>query len=1388
MEGKILTWLVNGWPWTFLGIVLLIIGIVAVIWRFVLRPGRIKKGPKPEASTTAAVPPPGSEPAAPGKTVIVDFTRSPRLVSAFRRGMYVLQQHVSGRDYRYRIPWYALLGPVGSRSPDLLANAGLTLPYGHPRDLGFTDQLGCSWWFFDRGVVLDLAGEYVLGVDGKSSYESGWRSFLRLLQQHRPQRPLDGIVLTLACADVLGAADGGEPLASLEQKGDALYRKLVEAQITLGLRVPIYVLVTGTDQIPGFTSFVEAMETRHYDELVGWSNPYAVDSAYQSEWIAEAFDNMGMWFERARLRFLASERLGLEREDCSRMFLFPREFQGLREPLKSFLARLFKPSAYHESFFFRGLYFCATEAGGRPARESRSGVRELSLTTEEAGRRTLFVNELFDTKVFPEYALAAPTSGTLNLKNRRVRYAQAGLLPAALVLGIGLIHGYTGLKRQAMGDAARDEPGLQHVLRELSQMVSARGSGRGLSKLRGAEAAKRYVELMAETDMHWFGSAFIPPSWLSGVNRDLTHSMGIALNKVVLPAMQDELGARFQSRTALRGKIEEALRPLTETEETTLGVGNLQVKPLADVSSFNNLRNFVVELRELENLATQYDMLFESNSLGDFSRVSSELLGQPLPEEFRDRSYYFRRALGESQRAQFELGKYQRPAEGRAGELAESFYESFFRRNVLARDHKELLELIDRIRQGGEPSLDADNVTASLVALLALISRTEAVHLQPELRWAFREDFDLGPEFDGLLMEVSDSVLLGPQVASEIHNQSYAEWRQLQANLARFTSGFTPEQRQAIQSFLDYDFVRNGATHPSEAVAPADSWIYWESRPLEQSLTLNQSYQRFLEETLPPIPNDLKPAVLNVARRRLGANMMQAVSRAYRTEPRQNAGSPIVQEPRLRQAIANFQAAAPTLNQILGVLDQLELESDYLNLSNLLANQGEDLLNDIDDLLKTEALYLPKGQSFTWWTGSPNVVFEAYGVADQAGLQSYLGSQRARIQQLASQYAQPLVSALSTNFSEPRSAAFEKWESIITELANYDTQKPGNALSSLESYVSEKMPQINLDNCFETPPGSTRGVGGLSFFGERQRRLENALYVRCQELAVAGAVAGYRELERFFKQRLAGRFPFTTGLVGRRQPQASLDDIRSFYRLFDKYERFILTIPSNHASFGGAGEEVHEFILVLKEARPFFATLLAEEEAAPELRFTFGVEFRVNRAREIDADQIIGWDFEVDQQRIGFWSEVRTGQWTLGDPVRFTLRWAKDGPRAPQAGPVGPSGSFESRAVIFEDSSPWALLRFVQANRASEAELAELEDVPHVLKFEIPTVPVTPAGEPGPVSQWKNAIAFIRVTLTPPGEKQEPIALPEIFPQRAPELPLVNTNQSSSVSGVHNVH
>ena len=63
------------------------------------------------------------------------------------------------------------------------------------------------------------------------------------------------------------------------------------------------------------------------------------------------------------LEMLAAGDEGYDRDG---LFVFVTAFQELTEPLRGYLDHLFRPSAYHEAFFFRGLYFCgASGAEGR---------------------------------------------------------------------------------------------------------------------------------------------------------------------------------------------------------------------------------------------------------------------------------------------------------------------------------------------------------------------------------------------------------------------------------------------------------------------------------------------------------------------------------------------------------------------------------------------------------------------------------------------------------------------------------------------------------------------------------------------------------------------------------------------------------------------------------------------------------------------------------------------------------------------------------------------------------------------------------------------------------------------------------------------------------------
>src|SRR5215210_3298295 len=194
---------------------------------------------------------------------------------------------------RHRVPLFLLLGAVGSRDSDLLANAGLELPFGAPADAGTDLGQGRGFWFLDRGVVLDLAGDAVLSADGRGSDEGSWRSALNLLQKLRPKRPVDGVILAVPCRELIEAQRSEAAKEELTARAGRIYRKLWQMQQRLGFRLPVYLLVTGCERLSGFASFSGLVPAKLRDEMLGWSSPFGPDAAYRSGWVDEAFTAVG---------------------------------------------------------------------------------------------------------------------------------------------------------------------------------------------------------------------------------------------------------------------------------------------------------------------------------------------------------------------------------------------------------------------------------------------------------------------------------------------------------------------------------------------------------------------------------------------------------------------------------------------------------------------------------------------------------------------------------------------------------------------------------------------------------------------------------------------------------------------------------------------------------------------------------------------------------------------------------------------------------------------------------------------------------------------------------------------------------------------------------------
>ena len=200
------------------------------------------------------------------------------LTRSFKRAIRILKLHVGGRRFRYSAPWVLLMGPEGSGKTSLAGATGMSMPVGRPAEDLEDIRPALRWWFFDQGVLLDADGTMIRRRDGRRADQGTWRKLLSLLDRYRPQRPIDGIVLTISAGDLVDSEGRPKAQDEIGHLAESLYKRLWEAQTRLGLAFPVYVLITQLDRIKGFDAFAHAISPRMRESILGWSSPSPADA------------------------------------------------------------------------------------------------------------------------------------------------------------------------------------------------------------------------------------------------------------------------------------------------------------------------------------------------------------------------------------------------------------------------------------------------------------------------------------------------------------------------------------------------------------------------------------------------------------------------------------------------------------------------------------------------------------------------------------------------------------------------------------------------------------------------------------------------------------------------------------------------------------------------------------------------------------------------------------------------------------------------------------------------------------------------------------------------------------------------------------------------------
>jgi type VI secretion system protein ImpL len=300
--------------------------------------------------------------------------------------------------------------------------------------------------------LLDTAGRYM-----NSPEEAGkWRGFLQLLRQHRQRRPLNGLIVSVSIADILhGSVEDQERVAK------RLRERIQESCALLEVRLPIYLVFTKCDLIPGFTAFYRQLDDAARGEVMG--KTFSHKGYEQADWgqrFSNAMDELTRYWGQMASQQLVQQDIQVTRQNNA-AYRFPLELAALKPRLHQFVDSLLRqplPECRNAArfLFHRGAAGRRGQWGCHGQHVAERFALEHAEGTGTAGSQPapLFINSLFRKVIIPDQHLVA-----LYTSNHRERRRKAGWVGAAGLAALVLcsLWGWSYLNNRATLASIADE-------------------------------------------------------------------------------------------------------------------------------------------------------------------------------------------------------------------------------------------------------------------------------------------------------------------------------------------------------------------------------------------------------------------------------------------------------------------------------------------------------------------------------------------------------------------------------------------------------------------------------------------------------------------------------------------------------------------------------------------------------------------------------------------------------------------------------------------------------------------------------------------------------------------------------------------------------------------
>jgi len=436
--------------------------VLHVVWRATLaarRNRRLLDGLVPAAAARATQ---AAAPGAPEVAVISQrFAQALQVLRSRHVGTKSAFGWLRRRPYVYELPWYIIIGAPGAGKTTTIVNSGLQFPFAAelgPKALrGAGGTRNCDWWFTSDAVLIDTAGRYTTQDSYREADRAAWLGFLQLLVNHRPRQPINGVILTLSATDLLQPDADKRRVLAREMR-----ERISELHAQLGIRFPIYVMVTKCDLLAGFMEFFADFDKDERAQV--WGATLALDAKAARAPVATAGAKQPSEptppndaDTASRLARLSGEMVALEkslhecliarlhderdRERRAALFGFPQQWRVLRDALTEMMRMTFESSSGGPAPLLRGVYFTSATQEGSPmdralgALSRALGLAHRVLPPGRPSGRSYFVTRLLREVVLGEAGLA----GTNRRWERQRAWLHGGVVAASTLLTVAVL-------------------------------------------------------------------------------------------------------------------------------------------------------------------------------------------------------------------------------------------------------------------------------------------------------------------------------------------------------------------------------------------------------------------------------------------------------------------------------------------------------------------------------------------------------------------------------------------------------------------------------------------------------------------------------------------------------------------------------------------------------------------------------------------------------------------------------------------------------------------------------------------------------------------------------------------------------------------------------------